>query len=782
MSVFLAGASEINITPPSGVDLAGYFDRKGSASGINDDLKAAALVFDDRHQKSAICSLDVVGVKPEFVETVRQRVSYKTAIQPERIMIAATHTHSGPSLDCDNLLNQKWLRELEDKLVRVIMEADCYRRPAKAGSAVGEVTGIGANRRDPENGPVDNSVNVMKINDAETDKTIAVIVNYACHATTLGIDNLLVTADYPGNTREYIKTNHEDHPVVMFLNGACGDVNPGGYSAEDAALGKFIPNRTFEQAKNYGTIIGKEAIRLLKMIKTSASAKVMGKALKLKLPLKNMKFPAETLKEAKDAELKLKEISTTDAPVKEIDKARLELFYANIRNLQAKRLFMTANREIDTAVQGIVVNDTLFIGFPGELFSELGIEIKKASPFKNTFIVGYANDGAGYFPTKSALASDSGYEVLVSIFGNVAIDRLSGWTKLLAEEMYEQLRDINSDSESAKASVVPCLNVPEHHPKKAKFPAIDFHIHYNTLWQPMDTVLADMAESNVRYAVNMLGESFPQAEIEPVFKVYEKGGRHFFHFSGLDYRRIDDPDWSSYVEKKLQEDVKLGIKGIKIYKELGLSYRDAGGNLILPDDERLKPVWNTAAELKLPVLYHIADPLPAFGKIEPSNEYYDSLKASSKWWWGAPGFPSHEELIQAAFRLAEQNKNTNFIFPHCASLTHDLRRVTKFLSRNSNAYVDISARLNTLARQPYSARDFIMANPDKIIWGTDDMWPNRGEVYQHWFRFMETRDEYFSIDYYGGEVPWKLYGIYLPDDVLRKVYGLNAAKLLNIKL
>jgi len=179
MSIFLAGASEIKITPPSGVDLAGYLDRKGSASGIHDDLKAVAIVFDDRRQKSAICALDVVGVKPEFVETVRQRVSYKTAISPERIMITGTHTHSGPSLDCDNLLNQKWLRKLEDKLVRVIMEADCYRRDAKVGSATGETTGIGANRRDPGNGPVDNSVNIMKINDAKTEKTIAVIVNYA---------------------------------------------------------------------------------------------------------------------------------------------------------------------------------------------------------------------------------------------------------------------------------------------------------------------------------------------------------------------------------------------------------------------------------------------------------------------------------------------------------------------------------------------------------------------------------------------------------------------------
>lgn len=782
MSVFLAGASEIDITPPPGVDLAGYLDRKGPASGIHDELKAMALVFDDRRQKSAICSVDLVGVKPQFIESVRQRVSYKTAICPERIMIAVTHTHSGPSLDCDNLLNQKWLKELEDKLVRVIMEADCYRRSAKVGTASGVAAGIGANRRDPENGPVDNSVNVMKINDAKTDETIAVIVNYACHATTLGIDNLQVTADYPGRTCEYIRANHEDHPVVMFLNGACGDVNPGGYSAEDAALGKFIPNRTFEQAEKYGAMIGKEVLRLLGIIETSASANVIGKVQKLKLPLKNMKFPAETLKEVKAAELKLNEISAAGASEEEIDKARLELFYANIRNSQAKRFFLTANRELDTAVQGIAVNDTLFIGFPGEIFSELGFEIKKASPFKHTFIVGYANDGAGYFPTKSALSGGSGYEVLVSVFGAVAIDRLTGWTKLLAGDIYEQLKGVNIVPDNGRLSVVPCLNVPVHQPYEAKFPAIDFHIHYNTLWQPMDKVLADMAAGNVHYAVNMLGESFPNAEIEPVLKIYEHGKGKFFHFSGLDYRRIDDADWKSYVEKKLEDDVKLGVKGIKIYKELGLSYRDAGGNLVLPDDKRLKPVWDTAAELNLPVLYHVADPLSAFGQIEPSNEYYDSLKADSKWWWGAPGFPSHEELIQAVYRLTEQNKNTTFIFPHCASLTHDLLRVTEFLSKYPNVYVDISARLNTLGRQPYSARDFIMANPDKILWGTDDMWPDRGGVYKHWFRFLETRDEYFSIDYYGGEVPWKLYGIYLPDDVLRKVYGANAAKLLNIEL
>ncbi|MHC4873258.1 MAG: amidohydrolase family protein, partial [Planctomycetota bacterium] len=280
--------------------------------------------------------------------------------------------------------------------------------------------------------------------------------------------------------------------------------------------------------------------------------------------------------------------------------------------------------------------------------------------------------------------------------------------------------------------------------------------------------------------VTQVGDIFQKASLEPAIKVIGRHLDRFVPFGGIDFRKTDDRDWDDYVKSKLEHDISLGAKGLKIYKELGLRYRDSLGNLIMPDDKRLKSLWQAAAELNIPVLYHIADPLTAF--LKPENEFNEEIDQTSKWWWGAPGFPSHEELIQSMFKLAAENPHTTFVFPHCASLTHDLKRVTEFVNKYPNVYVDVSARLDTLARQPRSARDFFINAADKILWGSDDMWPNRDNAYHLWFRFLETEDDYFIGNYYGSRPNWHFYGINLPDTVLQKIYNINAANLLNIKI
>ena len=785
MATFLAGAAEITITPPVGVEMAGY-TRAKPAQGVHDDLKAVAVVFDDRRQKSAICVADLIGVKPWLVEAVRTRVAYKTAIPPERIMVAATHTHSGPAIQSDNLLNQKWLRDLEDDLVHVLIEADIRHREARVGTAVGSVDGIGGNRRDPANGPVDRSVTVMRIDDAATGKIMAVLVNHTCHATTLDLHNLEISADYPGQTRTVIKDALPDRPVVMFLNGACGNINPGGYSAEDSALGKPIPNRTFERAAEIGQTLGREAVRLVEAIRTAGPVDVQGGYHEVRLPVKDTRLPAEARQEVERAADRLAGLHKAGVSGQELDRARLDLIYAQTHEGQAKRLATCPGREVATAVQGIAVHDCLFLGLPGEVFTELGSALKDASPFKHTCVVGYANDGMGYFPTVEALRSADGYEVIVATFGELAIARLLDSGRALAARLHEQLEDFAREAllpPKKHVSAVPELTSPEHHPERAKFPAIDFHVHYINWWCPLDRALAEMDATNVRLCVTQVGDCMPRAVLEPAISLFHGKTDRFIPYTGLDFRRLDDADWPDYIRKKLEHDVGLGAKGIKIYKEVGLRLRDKLGNLVLPDDERLKPVWEAAADMGLPVLYHIADPVSLFKPIDPTNERYEMLKVNTKWWWGAPGFPSHETLIQCMHNLAEHNPATTFVFPHCASLTHDLPRVTALLKTCPNVYVDVSARLNTLARQPYSAREFFMATPDRILFATDDMWPNRRSAYLHWFRFLETRDEYFAVDdYYGSAIPWRLYGIDLPDDVLRKVYGENAAKLLNVDL
>lgn len=773
MGTFLAGASTIDITPPIGVELAGYSKRQAPATGIHDRLQAAAVVFDDRRQKSAICSVDVLGVQPFLVEAVRRRVSYLTSMKPERIMIVGTHTHSAPRLRAPTRANQVWVKELEDALVQVLVEADYYRQEGRLGAATGAVAGIGGNRRDPEHGLVDPAVQVVAVEHVESGRQIAVLVGHACHATVLGADNLEVSADFPGQLRRYLRDELSGEPAVLFLNGACGDINPGGYSAEAAGLGKSIPGRTFERCAEIGEQLGREVVRLLTTIEPRGPLRVESGSAHLELPLKQIPLPAEAEERRAAAERKLAE-----SPGEE---AELELFYATIHAGQANRFYYAPNQQLEADVQGMSVGDIVFVGCPGEVFVELGQSLKQRSPFGTTFIVGYANDEIGYFPTPDALASGSGYEVLVSLVGQVAIARFTEATGRLTEELHDRQQASDTKAAEPQIAVKPNLLVPQHLIERAKFPAIDSHVHYFNAWQRPEQVLADMEAANVHYCVNMVGDRFPQARLEPVLPLWASAPERFIPYAGLDFSRIDEPDWASYIEEKLDHDANLGSRGLKIYKELGLLYTDSRGDLILPDDPRLAPVWTACAERQIPVLYHIGDPPPFFEPLTPANERYDSLKNADKWYWGAPGFPTHEQLTQCMFRLAEQNPQTIFIFPHCGALTHDLRRLGEFMGRCPNVYTDLSARLDLLARQPYTAREFILAFPERILWGSDDIWPNRNGVYKHWFRFLETYDEYWGIDsYYGKPAGWRFYGIGLPDDALRAVYGATAARLLKL--
>jgi hypothetical protein len=400
-------------------------------------------------------------------------------------------------------------------------------------------------------------------------------------------------------------------------------------------------------------------------------------------------------------------------------------------------------------------------------------------------IVGYAHASAGYVPTVAAL-TEGGYEVSSSPFGAVAIERAVGWATVLTQELDRARAAAAAASRGPTESPapVPELIVPRHCPERAKFPVIDCHLHYFSLWCPVEEVMARFDALNVRAGISLVGDVFPGAALEPVLDIF--GGRvpaRLRLFGGLDFSRIDDSDWPDYVRSKLDHDVALGASGLKVYKELGLRHRDRLGNLILPDDPRLDPVWAALAERGLPVVYHIADPVPFFAPLDDRNERREQLASlDSKWWWGGPGFPTHERLMQSLQRLASRQPRTTFIFPHLAWLPHDLARCGQLLDRFANVHLDISATLDVLARQPYTAREFFCAYADRLLFGTDDMIPNWKGGYPAWFRFLETADQYYFEETFGRPTRWPCYGLHLPDDVLRKVYGTNASARFGIAL
>jgi hypothetical protein len=225
--------------------------------------------------------------------------------------------------------------------------------------------------------------------------------------------------------------------------------------------------------------------------------------------------------------------------------------------------------------------------------------------------------------------------------------------------------------------------------------------------------------------------------------------------------------------RHFEEDLSKGALGLKITKELGLHFRNDDGSMIPVDDERLFPIWKRAGELGVPVLMHISDPVAFFLPIDEKNEHYQTLNEFPGWSFYGSHF-SKMELLEQRNRMIAAHPDTKFILPHVANMPEDLESVAELLKRFPNVYIDFSARIDELGRQPYTARDFMIEFQDRITFGVD--MPIRPDIYRAYFRFLETRDEYFDYpDYIArwGYCRWKICGLYLPDEVLKKIYRDN---------
>jgi predicted TIM-barrel fold metal-dependent hydrolase len=335
---------------------------------------------------------------------------------------------------------------------------------------------------------------------------------------------------------------------------------------------------------------------------------------------------------------------------------------------------------------------------------------------------------------------------------------------------------------------------------KAAFPAIDAHNH---LWgnRQLDRVLETMEEvgvasycdltGNVRIEFAGGGYRISEGDLGDFMENCSKkypGRFYCFTMAGFarpaDKPLFDDPGQfvDEFIET-LHHHVQKGAKGLKVLKELGLHFRDGKGNLIACNDERLYPVWEEAARLDIPVLIHQADPAGFFEPVTPENEHYESLIKYPSWSFTDPGFPRKIDLIRRRDDLIRQHPNTTFILPHVANYAENLRYVSELLSKFPNVYMDFSARLDELGRQPYTARELFIRHQDRIIFGTD-MPANTDtslEMYRTYFRFLETYDEsFYSPDYDGTfeRARWPICGIGLPKDVLKKIYRDNILRII----
>ncbi len=317
--------------------------------------------------------------------------------------------------------------------------------------------------------------------------------------------------------------------------------------------------------------------------------------------------------------------------------------------------------------------------------------------------------------------------------------------------------------------------------EKPAHPVIDVHNHLGggadrLTPDRVGQYLAEMDAAGVRTVVNLDGQ-WGQRLAETLEALDEAHPGRFLTFALLDFRGIDDEDWGRREAGRLEESFRAGAKGLKIHKSLGLSYRYKDGKLVPVDDPKLDPVWEMCAKYRRPVMIHTSDPAAFFTPLDRFNERWHELNAHPNWLFHGERFPSRDELLEQRNRAIAKHPNTTFLCAHFGNNPEDVATVGTWLDRYPNMYIDIDARISELGRQPYTTRRFLLKYQDRIMFGTDTT-PDR-DAYRMYYRFLETDDEYF--DCAGGHHRqgfWMIYGVFLPDEVLQKLYHGNAERLL----
>jgi predicted TIM-barrel fold metal-dependent hydrolase len=344
------------------------------------------------------------------------------------------------------------------------------------------------------------------------------------------------------------------------------------------------------------------------------------------------------------------------------------------------------------------------------------------------------------------------------------------------------------------------LHVLEHPVARAKFPVIDVHTHLFGFWRKaapdspearaeLAQVAKYMDECNLQTLINLTGGN---SETLPAIRraMSEFGGK-FLTAAEPTWSRASEPGYAKWQADELPKCKQEGAIAVKVLKTLGLYLRE-NGKLVTIDDPRFDPMWEAAGALDLPVLIHTGDPGAFFMPIDGFNERYEELQNHPDWSFYDHDFPLRSELHEARNRVAARHRKTKFVYLHVGNDAEDLAAVSGWLDRYSNVHVEIAARLGELGRQPRTSRKFFERYQDRIMFGTDASWDAGKELpqqdlkpamYRCYFRFLETEDEYF--DYAPSDVPpqgrWRIYGIGLPDSILKKVYHNNAARMFKLK-
>jgi neutral ceramidase len=435
--VLTAGLAKVCITPSVGVPLAGFAARQGNASGVHDDLYVRACVIEQGGRALAFVTVDLLALDAQFVCDVRRAVQRRTGIAPEATLVAATHTHAGPVtiqtfFNPGASLDAAYMQRLAAAIEQCVSQAWQSSQPARIGVGTGRAEGVGVNRRSPDQRPIDDQIALLRVDD-EQGRTRGVVINYACHPTVLGPDNLLVTGDFPAYTIDEVEAALGAGSVAMFVNGTQGNISVG-HSSELSAIGIITPGRTFERASEIGTALGRAVLEALPNVATTSQTVLNCCSTSTELPLKSYPGASQTAAALDAAKRRLDDLVSTDAPDEAVARARTERLYASITKFFAAEARKRSNGHLPIELQGFRVGDAAFVAIPAELFVEIGLRIKREA-LHRTFICGVTNGYIGYLPDGPAYAV-GGYEVVASMCAEGADAALVRATHAVVERLF----------------------------------------------------------------------------------------------------------------------------------------------------------------------------------------------------------------------------------------------------------------------------------------------------------------------------------------------------------
>ena len=318
------------------------------------------------------------------------------------------------------------------------------------------------------------------------------------------------------------------------------------------------------------------------------------------------------------------------------------------------------------------------------------------------------------------------------------------------------------------------LVVPEHPISRAKFPFIDVHSHQrNMSADGLAKLVVDMDALNEGIMVNLSGGSGKDLN-DKITSIQKNFPNRFVVFANVDFDGVGKEGWTTKAVAQLEEDIKNGAKGLKVYKSLGLYNKDSSGKRLAIDDLRLGAIWDKCGELGVPVLIHAADPKQFWDDMDADNERWLELKTHPRRKRSATDPAPWEQIIAEQHNMFKKHPKTKFINAHMGWYANDLGKLGELLDEMPNMNVGIAAVIAELGRQPRAARAFFIKYQDRILFGKDSWQPNEFPTY---FRVLESNDEYFPY-YKKYHAFWAMYGLGLPDDVLKKVYYKNALGLI----